>query len=60
LRSIEKDYEYRDLLYGYSQDKFSGYIERFNRTIQTIIDIDNLQDFANSYNNREHEMIGMT
>jgi hypothetical protein len=49
----------------------AAYIERFNRTIQTIIYkymsqfetnryIDNLQDFVNSYNNREHRMIGMT
>jgi transposase InsO family protein len=49
----------------------AAYIERFNRTFQNLIYkflsqfetrryIDNLQDFVNSYNNREHRMIGMS
>mgnify|MGYP000231577065 CR=1 FL=1 len=49
----------------------AAYIERFNRTFQNLIYkymsqfethtyIDNLQNFIDSYNNREHRMIGMS
>ncbi|MDP2795194.1 MAG: DDE-type integrase/transposase/recombinase [Sulfurisoma sp.] len=49
----------------------ASYIERFNRTFQNILYkfldeyetrryIDNLQDFVNSYNNREHRMINLS
>lgn len=49
----------------------ASYVERFNRTFQNLLYkflsqfetrryIDNLQDFADSYNERNHRMIGMS
>lgn len=58
-------------LYSPDTSTHGAYIERFNRTLQSIIYkymtenetnrfIDKFQDFISTYNNRKHRMIGFT